>query len=112
MMDNGVDAIVVAGGTSLRYFAGMRWGNSERLFAYVIPRKGQPFFVSPAFEEESAREQAGAAVRVVTWQEDEDPYALLGKSLKDLGLSESIGIEERPLFAYSDGIAKSNPASR
>ncbi len=36
-----IDAIFLAGGASLSYFTGMRWGNSERLFACVIPAKGQ-----------------------------------------------------------------------
>jgi Xaa-Pro dipeptidase len=109
MTENKMDAIVIAGGTSLRYFAGVRWGNSERLFAYVIPRKGAPFFISPAFEEERAREQAGAGVHVLTWQEDEDPYVLVGKGLREYGLgSGPVGMEEKTIFAYSDGVMKSN----
>src|SRR6266704_4200077 len=51
MTANKLDAICLAGGTSLRYFTGIRWGNSERLFACVLPRKGDPFYVCPAFEE-------------------------------------------------------------
>ncbi len=105
MTDNKIDAICVAGGTTLRYFANLRWGNSERLFAYVIPRKGQPFFISPSFEEERAREQAGQDVKIWTWQEDQDPYALLGEGLRGLGLSSAtIGMEEKVVFAFSDGL--------
>lgn len=110
MTDNKIDAICVAGGTTLRYFANLRWGNSERLFAYVIPRKGQPFFISPSFEEERAREQAGQDVKIWTWQEDQDPYALLGEGLRGLGLSSAtIGMEEKVVFAFSDGLSRSNP---
>ena len=110
MTDNKIDAICLAGGTTLRYFANLRWGNSERLFAYVIPRKGRPFFISPTFEEERAREQAGQDVKVWTWQEDQDPYALLGEGLRGLGLSSAtIGIEEKVVFAFSDGLSRSNP---
>lgn len=43
MADNALDAIVLAGGTSLAYFTGIRWGTSERLFAIVLPVKGDPF---------------------------------------------------------------------
>ncbi|HXJ40076.1 MAG TPA: Xaa-Pro peptidase family protein [Bryobacteraceae bacterium] len=111
MTENKLEAICLTGGTSLRYFGGMRWGNSERLFAMVIPRRGQPFFVSPAFEEERAREQVGPSARVWTWQEDEDPYALIGKGLRDVDFrSGNVGIDERVVFAFSEGIAKSNPA--
>ncbi|MDQ1471824.1 MAG: Xaa-Pro dipeptidase [Bryobacterales bacterium] len=106
MTANKLDAICLSGGTSLRYFTGIRWGTSERLFACVLPRKGDPFYVCPAFEEERAREQAGDKVRVLTWQEDEDPYALVGKGLASSAVR--IGMEERTIFAYADGIAHSN----
>src|SRR5438105_2060073 len=55
MAQNQLDAIFMIGGTSLVYFTGIRWWNSERLFAFVLPQKGQPFLVSPAFEEDRAR---------------------------------------------------------
>jgi Xaa-Pro dipeptidase len=38
MGEQKIDAIILAGGTSLNYFTGIRWGNSERLFAVVIPK--------------------------------------------------------------------------
>ena len=110
-----IDAIALIGGTSLVYFTGIRWWNSERLFVCVLPRKGSPFYVCPAFEEERAREQmreapAGKSSKVYTWQEDENPYVLVAQGLKDLGLtSGKLGIEERVTFVFSDGIRKANP---
>ena len=70
-------------GTSLVYFTNIRWGGGERLFACVIPAKGEPFFVCPAFEEDRAREQIAlgpfgdGSADVRTWNEDESPYALV-----------------------------------
>jgi Xaa-Pro aminopeptidase len=118
MQKNSIDAICLIGGTSLVYFTGIRWWNSERLFTFVLPQKGHPFYVSPAFEEGRAREQIGKAPdgdssRVLTWQEDEDPYALVAKGLRDAGASTGkIGIEERVTFVFSDGIAKANPGAQ
>jgi Xaa-Pro dipeptidase len=115
MQQNKIDAVCMIGGTSLVYFTGIRWGNSERLFALVVPQKGNPFYVSPAFEEDRAREQIaqapdGDSCRVLTWQEDEDPYALVAKGLHDSGVSTGrIGIEERTTFVFSNGIGKANP---
>lgn len=115
MQRQGIDAIVMIGGTSLVYFTGIHWWNSERLFVCVIPQKGAPFYVSPAFEEDRAREQmrsapGGADGKVYTWQEDENPYALVARGLKDLGLtSGKLGIEERVTFVFSDGIRKAAP---
>ena len=48
------------GGTSLVYFSNIRWWNSERLFLMILPAKGAPFYVCPAFEEDRAREQIAA----------------------------------------------------
>jgi len=111
-----IDAIALIGGTSLVYYTGIRWWNSERLFVCVLPQKGAPFYVCPAFEEERAREQmreapAGKSSRVYTWQEDDNPYALVAQGLKDLGLSAGkFGIEERVTFVFSDGIRKAVPS--
>jgi len=115
MHANQIDAVALIGGTSLVYFTGIRWWNSERLFVCVIPQKGAPFYVCPAFEEERAREQmrqapGGKDSRVYTWQEDQNPYLLVAQGLKDLGLTGGkLGIEERVTFVFSDGIRKANP---
>jgi len=115
MRQHQIDAIVLIGGTSLIYFTGIRWWNSERLFVCVLPQKGAPFYVCPAFEEERAREQmreapSGKDSRVYTWQEDEDPYVLVSKGLRDLGISAGkIGIEERVTFVFSDSIRSALP---
>ncbi|MBV9405755.1 MAG: aminopeptidase P family protein [Acidobacteriaceae bacterium] len=118
MQRNKLDAVCMIGGTSLAYFTGIHWGNSERLFTFVVPQKGNAFYVSPAFEEGRAREQIaqapdGDSCRVLTWQEDEDPYALVAKGLRDAGVSSGrIGMEERTTFVFSNGIANANPASQ
>jgi Xaa-Pro dipeptidase len=71
MRANRIDAIILAGGTSLDYFTGIRWGNSERLFAFVLPQKGNPFYIAPSFEEDRLRERmsqapAGRESRILT----------------------------------------------
>ncbi len=120
MGENGLDAVVLMEGTSLRYFTGMRWWGGERTFALVLPVKGAAFYVCPAFEEGRAREQIGkgpdaAQADVRTWQEDESPYRLIAtrKKLKDLGIaSGKIGIEETVRFVFADSIAKAAPRAR
>jgi len=106
----------LSGGTSLVYFTNIRWGGGERLFACVIPVKGAPFFVCPAFEEDRAKEQialgpfADGVADVRTWNEDESPYALVAQGLKDRGLATgTIGVEETMKFVWSDGIATAAP---
>ncbi len=118
MHENKIDAIVLTGGTSLEYFGAIRWGLSERLFTMVVPGKGDPFYVSPAFEEDRAREQialgpGGKDPRVLVWQEDQSPYARVAAGLKERGLTTgNIGIEETVKFVFVDGISKANPAMK
>jgi len=115
MAEQKLDAIVLAGGTSLVYFTGMRWGGSERLFAVVIPRVGNPYVVCPAFEEDRAREQLAigplAHTDVATWQEDESPFERVAQGLKDRGLASGrVGVEETTKFVFADGIGGAAPA--
>ena len=55
MAANSMDAILMIGGSSLMYFTNVSWWNSERLGALILPVKGEPFFVVPAFEEDRLR---------------------------------------------------------
>ena len=115
MAENTLDAIILAGGTSLTYFTGIRWGASERLFAIVVPARGEALCVCPAFEEDRAREQLAlgplASTDVRTWQEDESPFERVAQGLKDRGIgSGRVGIEETTKFVFSDSIASAAPA--
>lgn len=105
MRANKIEAIAIAGGTSLEYFTGIRWGNSERLFTFVLPQKGNPVVVAPSFEEDRVRERmTDREAKILTWEEDDDPYALVAKSLP----AGKVGIEERVPFVFSDGIRKAS----
>jgi Xaa-Pro dipeptidase len=112
MAANKIDAIALCGGTSTLYFANAQINGGERLWAVVIPAKAKPFILCPAFEEGRAREilakspfSSEADIRI--WQENENPFALLIKSLKDCGISTGrLGIEETVKYVFSDGLAK------
>jgi Xaa-Pro dipeptidase len=116
MVENKLDAIMVMGGTSLVYFTGIRWFMSERTFALILPVKGEPFYVCPAFEEDRAREQivgglgaTNAELRL--WQEDESPYQRIAEGLKDRGLSTArLGAEETVRYVFSEGVGKAASA--
>src|SRR5262245_31242760 len=115
MAEQKIDAVILTGGTSLNYFTGIRWGNSERLFAVVIPKTGNPYIVTPAFEEDRTREQLVngpmAHTDVATWQEDESPFALVAQGLKDRGIAGGrIGVEETTKFVFADSMGGAAPA--
>lgn len=115
MSEHGLDAILLTQGTSLDYFTGIHWWGGERLFAMILPAKGAPFYVSPAFEEGRAREQIAKGPEeshpdLRVWQEHESPYDRLAQGLKDRGLATSkLGIEETVKFVFSGSISNSSP---
>jgi Xaa-Pro dipeptidase len=116
MAANKLDAILLMGGTSLVYFTGIRWFMSERTFAMIVPAKGNPFYVCPAFEEDRAREQISIGMEaanpdVRTWQEDDSPYQLIAGGLKERGLASArLGAEETVRYVFSEGIGNAAPA--
>lgn len=124
MREHNLSAILLAEGTSLAYFTGIHWQGGERLFAMVLPAKGEAFYVAPAFEEGRAREQitqlpdgsktnsnsnsnSNVRINVRAWQEDESPYDRVAQGLGDRGIaSGTIGIEETIKFVFSDSLKK------
>ncbi len=115
MAANHVDAILLADGTSLDYFAGVHWWGSERLFALVLPAKGRALCVCPAFEEGRAREllansPEGKNADMRTWQEDQNPYQVLTRGFADLKISTgTLGMEESVRYVFTNAIATAAP---
>jgi len=118
MAEAKIDALLLTGGTSMVYFTGMQWGNSERLTGVIVPVKGTPFVVTPKFEEERTIEQVklgplGSDTDVMTWEEEESPSALVADGLRSRGISGGrLGIEETVKFVFSDNIALAAPQLR
>jgi Xaa-Pro dipeptidase len=113
MAAEGLKALVLSSGTSLTYFTGAQWGESERFFGAVLPRDGDPAWVTPAFELARAREQIRIGSDVRPWEEDQSPFALVAAILKDGGAAAGeIGIEETMPFTFAKEIGAAAPAAR
>lgn len=112
MRDAGLDAIVLASGTSLGYFTGAEWGLSERFFGAVITREGDPAWVTPAFEKGRALEQIQVGGDVRAWEEHESPFALVASILRDRRATGRLGIEETMPFTFADEIGAALPAAK
>lgn len=105
-----MQALVLDAGTSLLYFTGISWGQSERPMVAVIPAKGEVFYICPGFEESRLREKITIGKEVYAWQEDESPYALIVSALQKAGIgSGTVAMEERVRFFIYDGIRKQAP---
>ncbi len=110
MLSAGIDAVIMEGGTTLQYFTGVKWGRSERVFAYILPKDGDGVFLSPAFEQERAREQVKNH-DLKTWEEFENPFI----HLKDLCLKlnpkiSSIALDEYTRYFIGDNLKKVLPS--
>ncbi|HSE24073.1 MAG TPA: Xaa-Pro peptidase family protein [Pyrinomonadaceae bacterium] len=111
MKDLHIDAIFMEPGSSMSYYTGMRWGTSERMFALVIPARGELAWVCPKFEEERARELINMGTDIRTWEEDQSPYQRVAEILRDRGIrTGTVAIEERVRFFLYDGIREAAPA--
>jgi Xaa-Pro dipeptidase len=108
MVANRIDAIYLESGSSLYYYTGVRWGASERMFAAVIPARGEidrVAWITPKFEEARAHELIRFGKNIHAWEEDESPYKVVADIFKDYGIRTGrIGIEERVRFFLFDGI--------
>jgi len=113
LVENDMQALLMASGTSLEYFTGARWGISERFFGCIVTRTGEPAWVTPAFEKARALEQVKIGKDVRAWEEHESPSALVATILKDRGVTTGkLGIEEMMPFTFADAIAKAAPSTQ
>ena len=110
MVENGIQAIYLEAGSSMFYYTGVRWWNSERMFGLVIPSNGDIAWSCPAFEEDRARELIRFGEDIRIWEEDESPYKRIAEILQDRGVRNGkVGMEERVRFFLYDGIRKEAP---
>lgn len=107
----GADALIINAGASLRYFAGVPWGASERLVAMVLPVNGKPVMICPAFETGSLDAVLGIEVDVRVWEEDENPFTLLAAALRDAGVNV-VAIDPALPYEMVTRLAAAMPALR
>jgi len=85
----GMDVLFVTPSTNLAYTANLAIGRSERLTALLLFVDGPSVLVTPSFEATNHKRDV-VADDVVTWEENEDPDALVAKNLRK---AKVVGIE-------------------
>ena len=83
MGKNGMDAIFIDAGTTLDYFTGLRWWNSERTMGMLLPKSGDPVYIVPEFERSRTQGQIKIGTDVRSWQENESPYKLIANAMRE-----------------------------
>lgn len=105
----GVDALLVEGGATFAYLAGITWWPSERLFALVVLADGTHFWISPAFEAEKAllklRKDPLLGEDLVVWQEHEYAWRPLAAELERRRV-ERVAIDPAARYFVAEGLAQ------
>jgi Xaa-Pro dipeptidase len=104
MAEQELDALIIGAGQSLRYFAGVPWGASERLVAMLLLPTGEPQFICPVFEEGSFTADLSITGALAMWEEDESPSDLVARLLPAGG--GKLGIDPAMSFQFACRIAK------
>lgn len=99
LSDAGYDALILEAGSNMRYFTGTRWWQSERPLLFLLPLRGAPVWIAPAFEAGSLR-QLGVEGDLRLWHEHQSPYALAAQALAERGVGRAaLGPELRNFVA-------------
>ena len=94
----GLTAVVIGPTASLRYFTGLVWHPSERFTGAIVHAKGDLEYVCPGFERAKVARSIGVAGDILTWEEEENPYALIASRLKP---GARVGLDDQvALFVY------------
>ena len=113
MQKQGIGALVIEPGASLDYFTGVQWWRSERLTAAVIPASGEAIIVTPFFEKPSVAESLDIPAEIRTWDEDDEPLALVAGFINERRLAGlPVGMEETNRYFIVDRLQSQLPQAR
>lgn len=107
MREQGADFLLMGAGASLRYFAGVTWGATERLVAMLLPRAGKPIVVAPVFEQVSLEAELGIDAELRLWEEHESPSALVADAVG----GGALAVDPAMAFVLVDRIRKAAPSA-
>lgn len=105
----GAQALLVNAGASLRYFAGVPWGQSERLVAMLLLPCRPPIIICPHFEIGTLEADLGIAADIRSWQEDEDPVRLVVDALAEAGVRK-VAIDPELPFHFAERLRHASSA--
>ena len=107
MREAGVHALYLDTSTNLRYFTGVALHLTERLHGAVIPAEGEVAYLSPAFEEPKTRALLRFGADIRTWEEHEDPTALVIDTVRSMGhAGGTLAIDPLTPFFTVDGLRR------
>jgi Xaa-Pro aminopeptidase len=105
----GLDALLLTPGPDLRYVTGYDAHQLERLTCLVVPADGEPVLVLPRLELPAARAAISQPLRMLPWDETEDPFALVASRL---GKAPAVGLSDRMWALFTLGLRDALPGAR
>jgi Xaa-Pro dipeptidase len=113
MQQQKIAALLVESGSTLDYFTGVKWWQSERVTAAVIPASGKTVVVTPFFEQPSIHEMLQVPADIRTWQEDENPFELIAAVLNDRDIPAGpLAVDVNTRFFVFDSTVKALASHR
>jgi len=90
----GLSALLLTPGPDLRYLTGYDAHQLERLTCLAVPSRGDPFLAVPRLELPAANASpaGGIGLEIISWEETDDPYALVAARLGDVA---AVGLADR-----------------
>lgn len=96
MRTEGLDAVWLDATSSLTYYTGLALYPSERLHGALLSAVGALTYVTPNFERPKLETMIRLPGDVATWEEDEDPFALIADRV-----SGRIGLDPGMSFGFA-----------
>jgi len=97
----GYRGAVIVPGPNMTYFTGVNSLLLERPFMLLVPAKGEPHLITPAFESGPYAE-APVQMKIHTWTDSEGPAGAISKAAKGAELRGKWGVDGRAPFLYLD----------
>lgn len=106
--EEGLAGLLLSPGPDLRYLTGYEALALERLTCLVVPASGPVRIVVPRLEAEAAADSPleQAQVEVLSWEEDEDPFALVASLAPSRG---EIAVNDRMWAAHALALRRAMP---
>jgi Xaa-Pro dipeptidase len=105
----GAQALLVNAGASLRYFSAVPWGQSERLVAMLLVPGRTPIIICPHFEIGTLEADLAIGADIRSWQEDEDPVALVIDALSEAGV-RTVAVDPELPFHFAERLRQGTSA--
>lgn len=109
LVRDGCEALLIGAGPSLRYFAGVPWNPTERLVAMLLPARGRPIMICPAFELGSLEADLSIDADIRLWEEDQSPFDMVAAELRSIGASR-LAVDPAMAFLMVDRLRRAAAA--